>query len=68
MTTIPTYDAIRAIALRLVHERYPTAVAAIIGGSFATGRQTATSDIDLLLLFDHATAPGATRSWPKDAR
>ena len=53
MTTIPTYGAIRAIALRLVHERYPSAVAAIIGGSFATGRQTATSDIDLLLLFDH---------------
>ncbi|NHQ93727.1 nucleotidyltransferase domain-containing protein [Janthinobacterium lividum] len=53
MTTIPTYDAIRAIAQRLVQERYPTAVAAIIGGSFATGRQTASSDIDLLLLFDH---------------
>lgn len=53
MTTIPTYDAIRAIAQRLVQQRYPTAVAAIIGGSFATGRQTPTSDIDLLLLFDH---------------
>ena len=53
MTTIPSYDAIRAIAVRLVQEHYPTAVAAIIGGSFATGRQTATSDIDLLLLFDH---------------
>ena len=53
MTTIPTYDAIRAIAVRLVRERYPSAVAAIIGGSFATGRQTASSDIDLLLLFDH---------------
>ncbi|PKB19809.1 nucleotidyltransferase domain-containing protein [Janthinobacterium sp. 64] len=53
MTTIPTYDAIRAIAVRLVQEHYPTAVVAIIGGSFATGRQTATSDIDLLLLFDH---------------
>ena len=53
MTTIPTYDAIRAIALRLVQQRYPTAVAAIIGGSFATGRQTPTSDIDLLLLFEH---------------
>ncbi|MGK5010412.1 nucleotidyltransferase domain-containing protein [Janthinobacterium sp. MDB2-8] len=53
MTTIPTYDAIRAIAVRLVQEHYPTAVAAIIGGSFATGRQTPSSDIDLLLLFDH---------------
>ena len=53
MATIPTYEAIRAIAVRLVHERYPTAVAAIIGGSFATGRQTPTSDIDLLLLFEH---------------
>ncbi|MDN2672522.1 nucleotidyltransferase domain-containing protein [Janthinobacterium sp. SUN211] len=53
MTDISTYDAIRAIAVRLVRERYPTAVAAIIGGSFATGRQTPTSDIDLLLLFDH---------------
>ena len=52
MTTIPTYDAIRAIAVRLVQEHYPTAVAAIIGGSFATGRQTPTSDIDLLLLFE----------------
>jgi hypothetical protein len=53
LTTIPTYDAIRAIAQRLVQQRYPTAVAAIIGGSFATGRQTPSSDIDLLLLFDH---------------
>ena len=53
MTTISTYEAIRAIAVRLVHECYPTAVAAIIGGSFATGRQTPTSDIDLLLLFEH---------------
>ncbi|WP_219116788.1 nucleotidyltransferase domain-containing protein [Janthinobacterium sp. UMAB-56] len=53
MTTIPSYDAIRAIAERLVLEHYPTAVVAIIGGSFATGRQTPSSDIDLLLLFDH---------------
>ena len=53
MTTIPTYDTIRAIAARLVQQQYPTAVAAIIGGSFATGRQTPTSDIDLLLLFEH---------------
>ena len=53
MANIPTYDDIRAIAARLVHERYPSAVAAIIGGSFASGRQTASSDIDLLLLFDH---------------
>ncbi|MCC7599218.1 nucleotidyltransferase domain-containing protein [Janthinobacterium sp. FW305-129] len=53
MTTIPTYETICAIAQRLVRERYPTAVAAIIGGSFATGRQTASSDIDLLLLFEH---------------
>ena len=53
MTTIPTYDDIRAIAARLVRQQYPTAVAAIIGGSFATGRQTPSSDIDLLLLFDH---------------
>ncbi|MGK5035145.1 nucleotidyltransferase domain-containing protein [Janthinobacterium sp. LB3P118] len=53
MTNIATYDAIRAIAVRLVQEHYPMAVAAIIGGSFATGRQTPSSDIDLLLLFDH---------------
>ena len=53
MTNISTYDAIRAIAQRLVQQRYPTAVAAIIGGSFATGRQTPSSDIDLLLLFEH---------------
>lgn len=53
MTTIPAYDDIRAIAVRLVRERYPSAVAAIIGGSYASGRQTASSDIDLLLLFDH---------------
>ncbi|MEG0883762.1 MAG: nucleotidyltransferase domain-containing protein, partial [Janthinobacterium sp.] len=53
MTNIFTYDEIHAIAVRLVRERYPTAVAAIIGGSFATGRQTPTSDIDLLLLFEH---------------
>lgn len=53
MTSIPSYEDIRAIATRLVRERYPSAVAAIIGGSFASGRQTASSDIDLLLLFDH---------------
>ncbi len=53
MTTIPTYDTIRAIAARLVQQQYPTAVAAIIGGSFATGQPTPTSDIDLLLLFEH---------------
>ncbi|MBB5607206.1 MULTISPECIES: nucleotidyltransferase domain-containing protein [unclassified Janthinobacterium] len=53
MTTLATYDEIRSIAARLVHEHYPGAVAAIIGGSFATGRQTASSDIDLLLLFDY---------------
>ncbi|PLY40440.1 hypothetical protein CSZ94_21055 [Janthinobacterium sp. ROICE36] len=53
MTNISTYDDIRAIAVRLLQEHYPTAVAAIIGGSFATGRQTPSSDIDLLLLFDH---------------
>jgi predicted nucleotidyltransferase len=53
VTNLSTYDAIRAIAAQLVRERYPTAVAAIIGGSFATGRQTPSSDIDLLLLFEH---------------
>lgn len=56
METIATYEEIRARAMRLVRERYPAAVAAVIGGSFATGRQTATSDIDLLLLFDHVEA------------
>lgn len=56
MEAIATYETIRARAMRLVQERYPGAVAAIIGGSFATGRQTATSDIDLLLLFDHVEA------------
>ncbi len=63
MTTIPTYDAIRAIAVRLVQEHYPTAVAAIIGGSFATGRQTPSSDIDLLLLFEHVDC-----AWRYDHR
>lgn len=53
MTNISTYDDIRAIAVRLLRQQHPTAVAAIIGGSFATGRQTPSSDIDLLLLFDH---------------
>ena len=56
METVAKYNEIRAQAARLVRERYPGAVAAIIGGSFATGRQTATSDIDLLLLFDHVEA------------
>ena len=56
MEAIATYETIRARAMRLVQERYPGAVAAVIGGSFATGRQTATSDIDLLLLFDHVDA------------
>jgi len=51
--TRASYDNIRGIAARLVQDHYPGAVAAIIGGSFATGRQTASSDIDLLLLFDY---------------
>jgi len=56
MEKVATYKEIRALAVQLVHERYPGAVAAVIGGSFATGRQTASSDIDLLLLFDHVDA------------
>lgn len=56
METVAKYNEIRAQAARLVTDRYPGAVAAIIGGSFATGRQTASSDIDLLLLFDHVDA------------
>lgn len=51
--TLATYDEIRGIAVRLVQHHYPGAVAAIIGGSFASGRQTISSDIDLLLLFDY---------------
>jgi|SRR5450830_403297 len=53
MSTLASYDDIRGIAARLVQDQYPGAVAAIIGGSFASGRQTASSDIDLLLLFDY---------------
>lgn len=56
METIATYEEIRARAARLVEQSYPGAVAAVIGGSFATGRQTATSDIDLLLLYEHVEA------------
>ena len=56
MEMMATYEEIRALAVQLVHERYAGAVAAVIGGSFATGRQTASSDIDLLLLFDHVDA------------
>lgn len=56
METIATYEEVRARAARLVENAYPGAVAAVIGGSFATGRQTATSDIDLLLLFGHVDA------------
>ena len=56
METVATYETIRARAARLVASAYPDALAAIIGGSFATGRQTASSDIDLLLLFGHVEA------------
>lgn len=56
MEIVATYKEIRTLAVRLVQARYPGAVAAVIGGSFATGRQTASSDIDLLLLFDHLDA------------
>ena len=56
METVARYKEIRTQAVRLVQARYPGAVAAIIGGSFATGRQTASSDIDLLLLFDQVDA------------
>lgn len=50
-------DAARQLAEGLVRGRHPQARAAILGGSFASGRATPTSDIDLLLLFervDHA--------------
>ncbi|MFF3907413.1 nucleotidyltransferase domain-containing protein [Streptomyces sp. NPDC001848] len=37
-------------ARRLVHSRYPGAVSAVLGGSTARGRATATSDLDIVLL------------------
>ncbi|CDG84651.1 nucleotidyltransferase domain-containing protein [Janthinobacterium agaricidamnosum] len=46
------FEDATAIAHAFVREHYPHAQAAIIGGSFANGINTPSSDIDLLLLFE----------------
>jgi predicted nucleotidyltransferase len=43
----------REIVAKIVAQQYPSASVAIVGGSIASGRATATSDIDLLVVFDH---------------
>ena len=47
------FDAARQLVAQHILPAYPHAEAAIIGGSIARGQGTATSDIDLLLLFDN---------------
>ena len=46
-------DAARAV----VEERHPDARAAFLGGSVVTGRRTATSDLDIVVLLHGAPAP-----------
>ncbi|QGZ39693.1 nucleotidyltransferase-like protein [Pseudoduganella flava] len=46
-------DAARQLVLQTLMPRWPHARVAIIGGSIARGEATASSDIDLLVLFDH---------------
>ncbi|WP_406424482.1 nucleotidyltransferase domain-containing protein [Streptomyces sp. NBC_00842] len=43
-------ETAHAQALRLVTERFPHAVGAILGGSAAQGRATPTSDLDVAIL------------------
>jgi predicted nucleotidyltransferase len=43
----------RQVVAKILAQQYQSASVAIVGGSIASGRATATSDIDLLLLFEH---------------
>ena len=51
-------DAATALVRTALLPRWPDARVAIVGGSIARGEATPTSDIDLLLLFDHVD-----RAW-----
>ncbi|MEU9396433.1 nucleotidyltransferase domain-containing protein [Streptomyces sp. NPDC048324] len=46
-----------AAARAVVEERHPAARAAFLGGSVVTGRRTATSDLDIVVLLHGAPAP-----------
>lgn len=61
-----TFDDARQLVAQHILPAYPHAAAAIIGGSIARGEGTATSDIDLLLLFDNV--PHAWRETLKLGR
>ncbi|MEU1406805.1 nucleotidyltransferase domain-containing protein [Streptomyces sp. NPDC005728] len=60
-------DAIEA-ARAVVEEHHPNAQAAFLGGSVVTGRRTATSDLDIVVLLHGAPAPYRASlqyaSWP----
>ena len=47
---------IRSVALQIVHERFPSADAVLLCGSVVRGEGTPTSDLDLVVLFDHVDA------------
>ncbi|MBW8870787.1 MAG: nucleotidyltransferase domain-containing protein [Leifsonia sp.] len=47
------------VALRFCDTDYPGATTVVLGGSSSTGRRTATSDIDILLIAPAATFAGA---------
>ena len=49
-------DQARHLVAQRILPRYPNVQAAVIGGSIARGEGTATSDIDLLLVFDDVPA------------
>ncbi|HET8927261.1 MAG TPA: nucleotidyltransferase domain-containing protein [Microbacterium sp.] len=48
------------LAERFVAARFPSVDIAVVGGSTSRGTRTATSDIDLLLIGDHAVTDGRT--------
>jgi len=54
-----------------VAERYPSAVAAILGGSAVRGEGSETSDLDLLVVIDELAAPYresfVSHGWPVEA-
>jgi predicted nucleotidyltransferase len=53
-------DAARAV----VEEHHPDARAAFLGGSVVTGRRTATSDLDIVVLLHGHPAPYRARGCP----
>src|SRR4051794_27956070 len=58
-TPPPDAAEVARVALRFCDTDYPGATTVVLGGSSSTGRRTATSDIDILLIAPAATFAGA---------